>query len=167
MNGRQLVKAQSRGRVAAPAAAREKVLLFRIGEAVYGIGIAGLWEVLPLDGMTGLPTPPHQVCTSLAYRGRTLPLVRLPELFEASGAAVPPSARILLMHALGKPLGLLVDEVLGMADIDPRRIGALPAAATQLSPTFFRGIGRAGDRLVMLLSGDGLAGMDDVVAFDA
>ncbi|HTX54685.1 MAG TPA: chemotaxis protein CheW [Candidatus Baltobacteraceae bacterium] len=167
MNGRQLVKAQGRSRGAAPAAAREKVLLFRIGEAVYGIGIGGLWEVLPLDGVTGLPTPPHQVCTSLAYRGRTLPLIRLPELFEASGTAVPPSARVLLIHALGRPLGLLVDEVLEMTDIDPRRIGSVPSAATQLSPAFFRGIVRDSDRVVILLNGDGLAGMADVAAFDA
>jgi purine-binding chemotaxis protein CheW len=167
LNDRQLVKAQGRGRGAAPPIPREKILLFRVGEAVYGIGIGGLWEVLSSDGITGLPTPPHQVCTSLAYRGRTLPLLRLPELFETSGTTVPTSARVLLMHALGRPLGLLVDEVLGMTEIDPRRIGSMPSAATQLSPAFFRGIVRDGTRLVILVSGDGLASMGEVAALYA
>jgi hypothetical protein len=55
--------------VATPVA-REQVLLFRVGESLYGIGIRGLWEVLSPEGITSLPTPQYQICTALAYRGR-------------------------------------------------------------------------------------------------
>lgn len=161
-----LARRQARGRKPAPVA-REQVLLFRVGEEVYGIALQGLWEVLPPEGVTGLPTPPHQICTSLAYRGRKLPLVRLCELFGVSSTSVPPTSRVLLTQARGKPLGLLVDEVVGMAEVDAARIARLPALATLLSPAFFRGVFSRDNRVVLLVSGDGLGSLSEVASFYA
>jgi purine-binding chemotaxis protein CheW len=153
-----------RGRAAAPAA-REQVLLFRVGEGLYGIGIRGLWEVLSPEGITSIPTPQYQICTALAYRGRRLPLVRLGELFGVSADRVPPNARVLLTQGRGKPLGLLVDEVLGVVDVDPQRIAPMPALASMLSPALFRGLVGKEDRVIILLSEDGLGDMTEVAHF--
>lgn len=164
MQGRILLKRAVRGQVAAPVA-REQVLLFRVGEGLYGLGIRGLWEVLSPEGITGLPTPQYQICTALAYRGRRLPLVRLGELFGVSADTVPPNARVLLTQGRGKPLGLLVDEVLGVVDIDSQRIAPMPALASVLNPAIFRGLVGKDDRVVILVSEDGLGGLTEVARF--
>jgi chemotaxis signal transduction protein len=164
LESRTLVTRQARGRKATPAA-REQILLFRVGEEVYGIGLQGLWEVLSPEGVTGLPTPSHQICTSLAYRGRKFPLVRLSELFGVSANSVPPTSRVLLTQAQGKPLGLLVDEVTGMAEVDSARIARVPTLATLLNPAFFRGVFSRENRVVLLVSGDGLGTLDEVASF--
>jgi len=164
LEGRPLVRRAVRGRVATPVA-REQALLFRVGEGLYGIGIRGMWEVLSPEGITSLPTPQYQICTALAYRGRRLPLVRLGELFGVSADTVPPNARVLLTQGRGKPLGLLVDEVLGVVDIDPQRIAPMPALATVLSPALFRGLVGKDDRVVILVSEDGLGDMSEVANF--
>lgn len=167
MEARTLVRRGVRSRGAAPAAREqvEQVLLFRVGESLYGIGIRGLWEVLSSEGITGLPTPRYQICTALAYRGRKLPLVRLGELFGVSADTLPPSTRVLLTQGRGRPLGLLVDAVLGVVDIDPQRIAPMPAMASMLSPSLFRGlIGKEG-RVIILVSEDGLGGMAEVASF--
>lgn len=164
MEARPLVRRAVRGRVATPVA-REQALLFRVGEGLYGIGIRGLWEVLSPEGITSLPTPQYQICTALAYRGRRLPLVRLGELFGVSADTVPPNARVLLTQGRGKPLGLLVDEVLGVVDVDPQRIAPMPALATVLSPALFRGLVGKDDRVIILVSEDGLGDMTEVVNF--
>ena len=164
MEGRTLVRRAARGRVQT-SVAREQVLLFRVGEGLYGIGIRGLWEVLSPEGITSLPTPQYQICTALAYRGRRLPLVRLGELFGVSADTVPPNARVLLTQGRGQPLGLLVDEVLGVVDVDPQHIAPMPVLASMLSPALFRGLVGKEDRVIILVSEDGLGEMAEVARF--
>ncbi len=143
----------------------EQVLLFRVGEETYGIGLRGLWEVLMPEGVTMLPTPSYQFCTSLAYRGDRLPLIRVSELFGTPSDQVPATARVLLIRGQGRAMGLLVEEVLGVDEVDPPRIAPVPALATQLSLTLFRGVFSHRGGAVLLLSEDGFGGMDEVARF--
>jgi purine-binding chemotaxis protein CheW len=164
VEGRALVRRAVRGRVerAAPC---EQVLLFRVGEGVYGVGIRALWEVLSPEGVTSLPTPAYQVCTALAYRGQRLPLIRLGELFSESGNSVPASAQVLLTQSQGRALGILVDGVMGVVEIDPQRIAPMPAQASVLSPGLFRGLVERDDRVIILVDPDGFGGLPEVSQF--
>jgi chemotaxis signal transduction protein len=134
---------------------------------MYGIGARGLWEVLLPDGVTGLPTATDQVVSALAYRGRRLPLIRLSELFGVSGDRLPAGARVLLAHGRGSPLGLLVDEVVGMTEVDTSRLAPLPALATVLNPRFFRGLFTHQDHPALLISAEGLGELDQIAQFPA
>jgi chemotaxis signal transduction protein len=164
LEGRTLAKRPWRGR-AERAVAQEQVLLFRVGDCLGGVGLRGLWEVLAPDGVTELLTPSYQICTALAYRGRKLPLVRMSELFGISAEKVPPTARVLLIQGQGRPLGLLVDEVLGVADINPQRVAPMPVQASLLSPALFRGLFSRENQVFILVSEDGLGGMAEVARF--
>jgi purine-binding chemotaxis protein CheW len=159
-------KRQARTRAEGPTV-QEKFLLFRVGEEIYGMGLRGLREVLLPDGMTFLPTPPYQVCVALDHRGRRIPVIRMRALFEGSPAGVPPTARVLLTQGQARPIGLLVDEVLEMVEVDPGRIGAVPALATLLDPSCFRGLFTRQERIILLVNEDGLGGLDEVVQFYA
>ena len=152
---------------AAASTSTEQILLFRVGEGLYGIEIRGLWEVLSPEGMTDLPTPTYQICSALAYRGRRLPLVRLSALFGESTDRVSGTARVLLIQGHGRPLGLLIDEVIGVAEVDTRRIARMPGLATLLSPELFRGVCSRGTEIVTLISVDGLGKIPEVVGFAA
>lgn len=159
-------KPRTRARVEGPAV-REKFLLFRVGDDIYGMGLRGLREVLLPDGLTALPTPTYQACAAFAYRGRRLPVIRMRALFEGSPANIPATARVLLTQGQGQAIGLLVDEVLEMAEVDPARIAPVPAMATLLDPTCFRGLYTRRDRIILLVNEDGLTRLDEVVQFYA
>jgi chemotaxis signal transduction protein len=161
-----LLRARQRGeRGAGTERARESVLLFRVGEGTYGIEARALWEVLLPDGVTGLPTASDQAVSTLAYRGRRLPLIRLGELFGTPGDRLPAGARVLLVHGRRSPLGLLVDEVLGMVGVDASRVASLPALATVLNPRFFCGLFKHQGRPVLLVSAEGLGEFDEIAQF--
>jgi purine-binding chemotaxis protein CheW len=145
--------------------AREQVLVFRVGSALYGIGIGSMWEVLSPEGVSSLPTPPHQVCTALAYRGTRLPLVRLGVLFGTPGDRVLPSARVLLTQGARHLMGLLVDEVLEVAEIDPQRIMPMPALASVLGAGLFRGLVSCDGRVIIVIDEAGLSAMPEVARF--
>lgn len=159
-------KRQSRTRAEGPTA-QEKFLLFRVGEEIYGTGLRALREVLLPDGLTPLPSPPYQVCVALEHRGHKVPVIRMRALFEGSQMGCLSSARVLLTQGQARPLGLLVDEVLEMAEVDPARIGPLPALATLLDTSCFRGLFTRQDRIILLVNEDGLGGFDEVVQFYA
>lgn len=147
--------------------AQEKFLLFRVGEELYGLGLRGLREVLLPEGLTPLPSPPYQVCAALEHRGHRLPVIRMRALFEVSPTGSPPTARVVLTEGEGRPLGLLVDEVREMTDVDPARMGMVPALATLLPSACFRGLVTRQDRIILLVNEDGLRGLDEVVQFYA
>jgi purine-binding chemotaxis protein CheW len=159
-------KQRSRARAEGPAV-REKFLLFRVGDEIYGMGLGGLREVLLSDGLTALPTPAYQACAAFTHRGRRLPVIRMRALFDGSPAETSATARVLLTQGQGRAIGLLVDEVLEMAEVDPARISPMPALATLLDPTCFRGLYTRHDRVILLVNEDGLARFDEVVQFYA
>jgi len=161
-----LAKRRVGARAEAPAV-REKFLLFRVGDEIYGMGLRALREVLLSDGVTPLPVPPYQVCVALTYRGRTLPVIRMSALFEVPPAGAAGTERVLLTQGRGRPLGLLVDDVLEMSEVDPARITPLPALASLLDPACFRGVFTRQDRIILLVNEDGLGGFDEVVHFYA
>lgn len=162
-----LSPAKRRARTVAAVGAREKLLLFRVGGETYGVSIAGLWEVLLPEGVTTLPTPPYQVCTALAYRGQSLPLVRLSELFAVPSTAVPATARVLLVRGRGRPAGLLADGVLEVAEVETARIQPFPALATTLNRGFFRGVLAWKGRVIFVIDEAALAEFDEVQRFYA
>lgn len=164
----RLAPAKRRTRVRAEArAVGEPFLLFRVGDEIYGVGLRGLQSVLLPDGVTPLPTPPYQVCAALDHRGRRLPVIRMRELFGLPTSSLPATARAVVTQGQGRALGLLVDEVLEMVEVDPTHIAPVPALATLLDPAFFRGLFRRQDRIVLLVNEGGLAGLDEVVGFYA
>jgi purine-binding chemotaxis protein CheW len=146
---------------------QEKFLLFRVGDEIYGMGLLGLREVLLPDGVTVLPTPPYRVCVALGHRGRRIPIIRMRALFEGPPEGTPATARVLLTQGQGHAIGLLVDEVLDMAEVDPARIAPVPALATLLDAGCFRGLLARQDRIILLVNEDGLGGFDEVARFYA
>jgi chemotaxis signal transduction protein len=161
---RTLVRRRGQG-LPASRTVREQVLLFRVGTETYALGMRALWEVLLPEGVTGLPTPPYQVCTALASRGRRLPLIRMSELFGIPSDRIPPGARVVLIQGNGRSLGLLVDEVLEMIEIEAARLAPVPRRAPLLDPGLFRGLFQRGERIILLLAEEGLGGFDEVVRF--
>ncbi|HSD50244.1 MAG TPA: chemotaxis protein CheW [Candidatus Methylomirabilis sp.] len=157
-------KQRSRARAEGPAV-REKFLLFRVGDEIYGMGLGGLREVLLPDGLAALSPPAYQACAAFTHRGRRLPVIRMRALFEGSPAETSATARVLLTQGQGRAIGLLVDEVLEMAEVDPARISPVPALATLLDATCFRGLYTRQDRVILLVNEEGLAQLDEVIQF--
>lgn len=159
--------ATRRSRQKQATAPTESFLLFRVGEETYGATLQGIREVLEPTECTALPPGRYQVCAALTHRGQRLPVIRMRALFDVTPDQAPGTVRVLVVRGAERTVGLLVDEVLGVAGVDPGRIGPLPAMATLLDPALFRGVVVRQDRLILLLSERGLAELDEVGAFYA
>jgi purine-binding chemotaxis protein CheW len=159
--------ATRRNRQPQATAPTESFLLFRVGEETYGMGLQGIREVIEPRESAAIVPMGFQVCMVLPHRGQRLPVIQMRALFDVSPDETSATARVLVIREGHRTVGLLVDEVLSVAEVDPQRICPLPAMATLLDPALFRGVVARQDRLLVVMNERGLAEFEEVGAFYA
>ena len=99
-----------------------KVLVFHIGADRYGLPLAEVARVLPAASLKAVPLAPAFVAGLLDLHGRPVPVLDLAVLAGAVREAIRFDTRIVLVDyradGLTRPLGLLADQVSGIAALD-------------------------------------------------
>ncbi len=143
----------------APTAAAGKYLTFGLAGESYGLEILRVQEIVGLLPITRVPRLPDYVAGVVNLRGRVIPVVDLRLSFGLDAASLHERTCIIVVRverAQGGSTvtGVLVDEVsdviaLAEADIEPT-----PEFAAEVDASFVKGVGREGDRVVLLLDID-------------
>lgn len=136
---------------AAPAGAAREVVAFALGDEEYGLPIHAVREILRAPTLAEVPRAPAHVLGVATVRGEIVPVVDPRRRLALPAAPAVPRARVVVCETGDGPVGLLVDRVtevfrLPLAAIEPRPPGLSGPGAEPIG-----GIGRQGDRLVILL----------------
>ncbi len=137
-----------------------QMVTFRVGTAEYGLGINAITEVIRPLKITPLPRMPEFIEGVVNLRGVIIPVVDLRKRFALAETvndqrkmrmlitkgAVPAAVR-----GGGRLLGLVVDEVREVLFIPRKDIDAAPEAARGEQADFITGMGKVGERLIILL----------------
>jgi len=137
-----------------------QLVTFQVGAEEFGLDIRSIAEVVRPLRITSLPRMPEFIEGVVNLRGAIIPVVDLRKRFGlqvASGSAK--KVRMLITRgAVRGPgsagtdlLGLVVDGVREVLHIPRQQIDPTPAAARGLQADFIGGVGKAGDRLVILV----------------
>ncbi len=137
-----------------------QIVTFQVGEEEYGLDIGSVAEVLRPFKITPLPRMPEFVEGVINLRGTIIPLVDMRRRFELATAGSDPK-RMRMMITKGavsgeqgaghRLLGLLVDGVREVLTVPKKQIEAAPEAARGTNADFVIGMGKMGDRLIILL----------------
>lgn len=102
----------------------ERFVCFRLGGISYGLHMRLVREVERLGRVTQVPGAPKLVCGLINLRGEILPLIDTRLLLEQEPSGWPPSGYLLVVQpdADEPPLALLVDELGGVAIVDPTAV---------------------------------------------
>jgi len=116
--------ALSAGRAYETDKTHERFVCFRLGGISYGLHMRLVREVERLGRVTQVPGAPKLVCGLINLRGEILPLIDTRLLLEQEPSAWPPSGYLLVVQpdAEEPPLALLVDELGGVAIVDPAAV---------------------------------------------
>lgn len=133
----------------------EKVVVFRVGDDLFGAGVQSVERVLRHQPARPVPDVPAWVDGVIEYRDRMVPVIDLRRRFELPAEEVRAETRTLVMNANDSWMAVTVDAVLEVA---------APSGETSEPPPFFRGLAgeylqglmRRGDQLVILLDVDRL-----------
>ena len=137
-----------------------QLVTFQVGDEEYGVDIRRITEVVRPLRITPLPRMPEFIEGVVNLRGVIIPIVDLRKRFALSGIGENPRKMRMLITkgaipgasgAGGELLGLVVDSVKEVLHVRGKDIEPAPEAALGRHSGFIAGMGKAGDRLIVLI----------------
>jgi purine-binding chemotaxis protein CheW len=133
-------------------------LTFWLGEEVLGMDIRTVREIIQCGPMATVPLMPEFLRGVINLRGAVVPVIDLNARFGRPAAKVGKKSCIVIFdtmrHGERTELGLLVDAVSEVIKISAEQIEPPPDFGTTVRRDFIRGIGKVGQRFVILLEPD-------------
>lgn len=144
----------------------QQYLTFLLGDELFSLDIAKVHEVLDYTLITRVPRTPAYMQGVINLRGRVVPVVDLRLLFGMPPTSVSVNTCIIIVEAAvnSEPvvLGLLADAVQEVLELDPETIKPAPRIGTKLDSRFIKGMGRQGERFLIILDIDRVFSADDL-----
>lgn len=146
---------------------QSKYLAIAVGGETFGIPLLRITEIIEYGGMTPLPMMPDFIPGAINLRGHGVPVLDLSLRLGKAPTAVSARTCVVVVEATGAhgrafDVGLLVDSVTEVVDIDGRDIEPVPSFDGVLENDFLQGIGRFDGRLVVILDLDDMLSMEDL-----
>ena len=129
----------------------DKYLTFTLGEEEYGLEILKVREIIGLMEITRVPRMPDFVRGVINLRGKIIPVIDLRRKFGMQTTGDTRETCIIVVDLEGTNMGVVVDRVSEVLDISPAEVEETPEFGTAVDTAFIMGMGKAGDRVVMLL----------------
>jgi purine-binding chemotaxis protein CheW len=141
---------------------RSQYLSFHVAGGEYAVQIMSVREIIPYGEVTRLPRVPEFVRGLINLRGAVVPLVELalrlglPETTRTARASIVIAE--LDLDGERTRIGLLTDDVNQVLDLAPADIEPAPPMGAPVGARFLRGVGKVGERFVLILDTDAVIG---------
>lgn len=135
-----------------------KYLTFKLGSEEFGLEILKVQEIIGIMKVTAIPRAPGYVRGVINLRGKVIPVVDLRLKFGMQN--LPDTERtciivVQIKHRGGQlTMGTLVDDVSEVLDVEAEQIEPPPDFGTAVSTDFILGMGKVGQKVLMLLDVD-------------
>lgn len=135
-----------------------KYLTFQLGSETFGIAILKVQEIDGMMAVTRVPRTPEFVRGVINLRGKVIPVIDLRTKFGLEPKMDGDRTCIIVVQIVrdgtGVTTGIIVDEVSEVVDIPAGQIEPTPALGSAVDTEFIRGMGKLGQKVVMLLDVD-------------
>lgn len=159
---------QSGGAVATveTAAKAGKYLTFKLAAEEFGLAILKVQEIIGMMKVTRVPKLPSFIRGVVNLRGKVIPVVDLRLKFGMEGKADTDRTCIIVVQILRGSdrvtTGILVDDVSEVLNIGQDQLEPAPSFGTAISTDFIRGMGKVGQKVIMLLDIDKVMAADQI-----
>lgn len=148
--------------VAATVQAPAQYLTFMLGEEVFAMDIRTVREIIQAGPVTAVPLMPGFVRGVINLRGAVVPVIDLHARFGRPQAKLSKKSCIVIFDGVRDAdgasehveLGLMVDAVSEVIEIAAAQIEPPPNFGTSVKRDFICGMGKVGNRFVILLEPD-------------
>ncbi|MFI4859432.1 MAG: chemotaxis protein CheW [Phycisphaerales bacterium JB063] len=132
-----------------------KYLTFRLDSEEYGIEILKAREIIGLMDITPVPRTPDYVRGVINLRGKIIPVYDMRQKFGMPACEDTVETCIIVVDievdATSTQIGILVDAVSEVLDIDGENIDASPMFGSHIEADFIRGIAKTDKGVIILL----------------
>ena len=142
-------------------------LTFQLSEELYAVDILHVQEIKGYTAITKIPNTPAHIKGVLNLRGTIVPIIDLRTKFGLPTIDCTVFTVIIVVIVRGKVIGLMVDSVSDVLNIDKKDIQPPPQFGAKVDVSFMNGIGHSGEKLVTLLNVDRLPTDSDITGSTA
>jgi len=128
-----------------------KYLTFVLADEAYGLEILKVREIIKLMDITAVPQTPGYVKGVINLRGKVIPVVDLRLKFGLAEAKQTEETCIIVVDVGGIEMGIIVDKVSEVLDIDGEDIEDTPTFGTDVDTLFILGMGKCEGSVKILL----------------
>jgi len=143
-----------------------KLVIFTLAGKEYGVDIAYVREVIRMRKITPVPDAAGYVEGVMSLRGEVAPLINLGKKLGLESKNVTALSRIIVTGLKKKPVGLIVDGVSDVLDIEEGTV--TPPDEVLKEATYLTGVAKLGARIILLvdirklLSGEATKSIENV-----
>ncbi len=136
-------------------------LTFNLGDELYGVDILRVQEIKGYTTVTKIPNTPPHIKGVLNLRGTIVPIIELRTKFGMPTIDYTAFTVIIVVVVRDKVMGLVVDSVSDVLNIDRKDIQPPPQFGVMVDVSFLNGVGKSGGTLVAILDMDRLRSEGD------
>ena len=147
------------------------LVTFRVGTELFGVPISAVQEIVRVPAIARIPQSPEFVEGVINLRGRVITVIdmrkRLGQPAPELGAdAASRKARILVVEAEGRLVGVIVDEVAEVLRLSEDQTEPAPPMVAGISNQYIRGVGKLKDDLLILIEIEKILTAEQLEAID-
>lgn len=137
---------------------------FVVGDEEFCVDILKVQEIIRMMDITKIPNAPDYAEGVINLRGRVIPVIDFRKRFNLpqTMAGSDESRRIVVVDIDGITIGLIVDQVSHVIKLAAESVSPTPETVKNAADGCFSGIGRVGEKLIILLDVEGMFGADEL-----
>ncbi|MDD6319105.1 MAG: chemotaxis protein CheW [Succinatimonas hippei] len=124
---------------------------FKLGQEIYGVNVMQVREVLRYTDIAPVPGAPSYVLGIINLRGNVVTVIDTRQRFGLPSADVTDNTRIMIIESDNHVVGILVDSVAEVVDLNTNDIDDTPNVGTEESAKFISGVCNRDNDLLILI----------------
>jgi purine-binding chemotaxis protein CheW len=126
-----------------------RFLTFYIGDAIYGIGLSRVIEIISVQEITRIPNLPSYIKGIINLRGKIVPVMDIRLRFGLSEKSYDDLTCIIVVNMDDMNIGLIADQVHEVTAAEDTVLTELPEFNDKSACTYLESIGKLGSDLVL------------------
>jgi purine-binding chemotaxis protein CheW len=137
-----------------------QLVVFSLGDEEYALPIADVHEIIRYTEPRSVASSVSWVRGVISLRGKIVPVYDLASRLHCVREADVAEQKIVIVEAAAQLAGVVVDDVAEVITVDAEQLERVPSA----DEAAIEAIVKLDDRLIVLLSPDGLFGLTEIAA---
>ncbi len=133
--------------------ATERIALAIVGLSgeYFGVELKAVCEFTNLQRLTPVPCCPSYIVGDMNLRGEILTVVDIRHALQMPVIEATPTAKVMIVPLGDALVGVLIDQIFDVFDLDPSILTALPSAIKSINETYLKGAVSCYGKMVAIL----------------
>lgn len=146
---------------------RRKVLVFKINGEEFAADIMQVERILGFTEPVKVPESPDFVKGVIKYQEKVIPVIDLCKRLNISETTIKSDPKIVIVKHDSKSIGMIVDMVSEVIDIEDENIDNTPDIVRGISNKYINGMIKLNDRIIIFINTEKILTKEQVVELES